>query len=53
MASKCPQMITIKFLVHECFEFGVFCAWPTWSVCHGLGRWLDGMFSEKMKLMRF
>jgi len=46
-------MTTIKFLVHERFEFGVFCTWPSWSVWHGLGRWLGGVFCKKMKFMVF
>jgi len=39
-AYKCPQMNTMKVLLHESFEFGVFCTWPSWSVHHGLARWL-------------
>jgi len=27
-AYKCPQMKTLKFLVHESFEFGGVCTWP-------------------------
>jgi len=27
---KCPQMNTLKILVHESFEFGGFCTWPSW-----------------------
>jgi len=53
MASKCLNMSTIKLLVHKCFEFGVFCTWPSWSVSHDLGRWLGGVFCEKMKFMVF
>jgi len=53
MASKCPQISTIKFLVHKCFDFGVFCRWPSWLVCHDLARWLGGEFGEKMKFMVF
>jgi len=52
MASKSPQISTIKFLVHQCFEFGVFCTWPSWSVWHGFDR-LGGVFCEKMKFMVF
>jgi len=40
MIYKCPQMNTIKFKVHESFEFGGFCKWPSWSVHHGISRWL-------------
>jgi len=53
IASKCPNMSTIKLLVHKYFEFGTFCTWPNWSVCHGLGRWLGGVFFEKKKFMVF
>ena len=53
LASKCPQMCSIKFLVHEYFEFGVFYTWPSFSVWHGLGRWLGRVFSEKMEFMVF
>jgi len=41
-AYKCPQMNTMKVLVHESFEFGGFCTWPSWSVHHGIARWLGG-----------
>jgi len=47
MIYKCPQMNTIKFLVHESFEFGGFCTWPSWSVHHDIARWLGGLFCEK------
>ena len=53
MASKCPQMNTIKFLVHESFEFGGFCTWPSLAVWHGLARWLGGVFCEKLKFVVF
>jgi len=46
-------MSTIKLLVHKCFEFDVFCKWLSWSVWHGLGRWLGGVFCEKKKFMIF
>jgi len=46
-------MSTIKFLVQQCFEFSGFCTSPSWSVWHDLGRWLDGVFCEKMKFMVF
>jgi len=51
LASKCPQMNTMKVLVHESFEFGGFCTWPSWSVHHGITRWLGGDFCEKMKFV--
>jgi len=50
-ASKWPQMNTMKVLVHERFEFGGFCTWPSWSVHGGRARWLDGEFCEKMKFV--
>ena len=49
MASKCPQMNTIKVLVHEIFELGGFCTWPSLAVCHRLARWLGGEFWENLK----
>jgi len=48
-AYKCPLMNTMKFLVHESFEFGGFCTWPTLSVHHDIARWLGGEFCEKLK----
>jgi len=51
LASKCAQMNTMKVLVHNSFEFGGFCTWPSWSVHHGITRWLGGVFFEKMKLV--
>jgi len=51
MAYKCPQMNTIKFLVHESFKFGGFCTWLSWSVHHDIARWLGGVFCEKIKFM--
>jgi len=53
LASKCPQMNTMKVLVHECFEFGGFCTWPSWSVHHDIARWLGGEFCEKLKFVVF
>jgi len=50
---KCPQMKTMKVLVHECFEFGGFCTWPRLAVHHGITRWLGGEFCEKMKFVIF
>jgi len=52
-ASKWPQMNTIKVLVHESFEFGGFCTWPSLAVRHGIARWLGGEFSEKLKFSDF
>ena len=46
-AYKCPQMNTIKFLVHESFEFGGFCAWPRLAVHHDIGNGLVGSFVKK------
>jgi len=51
LAFKCAQMNTMKVLVHESFEFGGFCTWPSWSVHHGITRWLGGDFCEKMKFV--
>jgi len=48
-AYKCPQMSTVKVLVHESFELDGVCTWPSWSVHRGITRWLGGKFCEKMK----
>jgi len=53
MASKCPQMNTMKFLVHESFEFGGFCTWPRLSEHQGIARLLGVEFCEKMKFVIF
>jgi len=53
LASKCPQMNTMKVLVHESFEFGRFCTWPSWSVHHGISIWPGEEFWEKLKFMVF
>jgi len=53
MASKCPQINSIKFLVHEIYELSGFCTWPSWLVWHDLARWLGGEFCEKMNIMVF
>jgi len=45
-AYKCPQMNTIKFLVHESFEFGGFCTWPRLAVHHDISG-LVGCFVKK------
>jgi len=52
-ASKCPQMNTMKVLVHESFEFSGFCTWLSWSVHHDIARWLGGEFCEKLKFVVF
>jgi len=53
-AYKCPQMNTMKVLVHESFEFGGFCTWPRLAVHHDIvARWFGGEFCEKMKLVIF
>ena len=52
-AYKCPQMITMKVLVHGSFEFGAFCTWPSLAVQHGIARWLGGEFCEKLKFVVF
>jgi len=53
LASKCPQLNTMKVLVHESFEFGGFCTWPSWSVDHGMARWLGGELCEKIEIRGF
>ena len=53
LASECPQVNTLNVMVHESFEFGGFCTWPSWSVHHGIGGWLGGDFCEKMKFVVF
>jgi len=52
-AYKCPQMNTMKVLLHESFEFGGFCTWPKLAVHHGIARRLGGEFWEKMKIVIF
>jgi len=52
-AYKGPQMNTMKVLVHESFEFGRFCTWPSLAVHHGVTRWLGGEFCEKLKFGNF
>jgi len=46
-AYKCPQMNTVKVLLHESFELDGVCTWPSWSVHRGVARWLVGEFCEK------
>jgi len=53
LASKCPQMNTMKVLVHKSFKFGGFCTRPSWSVHHDIARWLGGEFCEKLKFVIF
>ena len=53
MASKCPQMNTMKVLVHKSFELVGICTWARLSVHHGIAKWLGGEFCEKMKFMVF
>jgi len=52
-AYKFPKMNTLKVLVHESFEFGGFCTWPSLKLHHGIARWLGGEFCEKMKFVIF
>jgi len=52
-AYKCPQMSTVKVLVHESFELDGFCTWPSWSVHRGIARLLGGEFCEKIKFVVF
>jgi len=52
-AYKCPQMNTMKVLVHESFEIGGFCTWPCLGVHHGTTRWLGGEFCEILKFVIF
>jgi len=52
-ASKNPQMNTMKVFLCECFEFGGLCTWPSWSVHHGIAKWLCGEFCEKLKFVVF
>jgi len=47
---KCPQLNTMKVLVHESFEFGEFggfCTWPRLAVHHGIAR--DGLVGSFVK----
>jgi len=53
MAYKCPQMNTMKFLVHESFEFREVCTWPRLSAHHDTGRLLGGEFCEKTRFVVF
>jgi len=51
MAYKCPQMNTIKFLVHKSCELGWFCTWSSSSMWHDKVRYFGGEVCEKMKFM--
>jgi len=53
MASKCPQMNTMKVLVHKSFQLYGFYTWPSLAVWHDKARWFGGEFSEKMKFVVF
>ena len=53
MASKCPQMNTMKVLVHKSFELVGICTGARLSVHHGIAKWLGGEFCEKMKFVVF
>jgi len=48
---KCPQMNTMKVLVHASFEFCGFCTWPRLAVQHAKARWFGGEFFEKLKFV--
>jgi len=52
-AYKCPQMSTVKDLVHESFELDGVCTGPSWSVQSGIAIWLGGEFCQKMKFVVF
>ena len=52
-AYKCPQMSTVKVLVHESFELDGVCTWPSWSVHRDIARLLGGEFCDKMKFVVF
>jgi len=53
MAYKCPQINTMKFLVHKSFELGEVCRWPRLSAHNNTARLLGWEFCEKMKFMVF
>jgi len=54
MASKCPQMNTMKNLVDKSFELCWFWTLLGLAVWHDLARWLGGEFCEKkMKFVVF
>ena len=46
-AYKFPQVNTMKFLVHESFEFGGFSTWARLAVHHNIGNGLVGSFVKK------
>jgi len=49
-AYKCPQMSTVKVLVHETFELDRVCTWLSLSVHRGIARWLDEECCEKNEI---
>jgi len=53
MTYKCPQMNTMKVLVHKSFELVGFYTWRSWSVHRGIAKWHGGEFCEKMKFVVF
>jgi len=53
LAAKCPQMNTMKVLVHKSFKFDGFRTCPKLAVHHSIARWLGGEFCEKMKFVIF
>ena len=53
MGSKCPQMNTMKVLVHKSFELVGFFTWPSLSVHHCIAKWIGGEFCEKKKFVVF
>jgi len=52
-AYKFPQLNTMKFLVHESFEFEGVCTWPRLSMHNSIARLLGGEFCKKMKFVVF
>jgi len=52
-AYKCPQMNTMKFLVHESFWFEGVCTWPKLAVHHYIARLLGWECFEKKKFVVF
>jgi len=53
MASKCPQINTMKVLVHKSFELLKFYSCPCFAVWPDKARWFGGEFLEKMKFVVF
>ena len=50
-AYKCPPMSNVKVLVHKSFDLNGVWTRTSWSVHHGIARWLGGEFCEKMKVV--